>query len=187
MVSRLVAPIGAGEGNARYYADLLQVHLGIVAVRACARPGCGRRTCRCCWRRRSCRTSSAWRSWSARARPRATRSTIACSEHRSTLASAEVRRDLLGGILRLRVTAGESWRTVLTPDAERGAISLPEAMRAGAIVLVRTWVDDLPDEARAITTLFLADAAAAALTLPGGRAVGGADRRVRRRALKRRG
>ena len=41
-------------------------------------------------------------------------------------------------------------------------------MRAGAVVLVRTWVDDLPDEARAITTLFLADAAAAALTLPEG-------------------
>ena len=35
-------------------------------------------------------------------------------------------------------------------------------------MLVRTWVDDLPDEARAITTLFLADAAAAALTLPEG-------------------
>ena len=33
---------------------------------------------------------------------------------------------------------------------------------------MRTWVDDLPDEARAITTLFLADAAAAALTLPEG-------------------
>src|SRR3954453_19266690 len=32
VVSRLVAPIGAGEGNARYYADLLQVHLGAVAA-----------------------------------------------------------------------------------------------------------------------------------------------------------
>ncbi len=31
-MSRLVAPIGAGEGNARYYADLLQVHLGTVAA-----------------------------------------------------------------------------------------------------------------------------------------------------------
>ena len=31
VVSRLVAPIAAGEGNARYYADLLQIHLGIVA------------------------------------------------------------------------------------------------------------------------------------------------------------
>jgi hypothetical protein len=31
VVSRLVAPIAAGEGNARYYADLLQIHLGTVA------------------------------------------------------------------------------------------------------------------------------------------------------------
>jgi hypothetical protein len=31
VVSRLVAPIAAGEGNARYYADLLQIHLGAVA------------------------------------------------------------------------------------------------------------------------------------------------------------
>jgi hypothetical protein len=68
----------------------------------------------------------------------------------------------------LRVAAGETWRTVLTPHPELGAVALPAAMRAGAVVLVRTWVDDLPDEARAITTLFLADAAAAALTLPAG-------------------
>src|SRR3954453_7244988 len=32
VVSRLVAPIGAGDGNARYYADLLQIHLGTVAA-----------------------------------------------------------------------------------------------------------------------------------------------------------
>ena len=32
VVSRLVAPIAAGEGNARYYADLLQIHLGTVAA-----------------------------------------------------------------------------------------------------------------------------------------------------------
>ena len=30
-VSRLVAPIQSAEGDARYYADLLQIHLGIVA------------------------------------------------------------------------------------------------------------------------------------------------------------
>ncbi len=67
VVSRLVAPISAGEAT-------------LVTTRTCcrfisassppayARPGCGRRTCRCCWRRRSCRTSSAWRSSSARVR-----------------------------------------------------------------------------------------------------------------------
>ena len=108
-------------------------------------------------------------------------------EHQETLASPEARRDLTGGILRLRVVAGETWRTVLTPQSERGAITLPAAMRAGAIVLLRTWVDDLPDEARAITTLFLADAAAAALALPEGIGVGGVDRGVRRRAVLRGG
>ena len=72
-------------------------------------------------------------------------------------------------MLRLRVVAGETWRTVLTPDPRaRRDQRCPTAMRAGAVVLVRTWVDDLPDEARAITTLFLADAAAAALALPEG-------------------
>ena len=30
VVSRLVAPVETGDGNARYYADLLQVHLGTV-------------------------------------------------------------------------------------------------------------------------------------------------------------
>ena len=52
-------------------------------------------------------------------------------EHRQILASPEVRRDLTGGILRLRVIAGETWRTVLTPDAERGAVTLPAALRGG--------------------------------------------------------
>jgi DNA-binding winged helix-turn-helix (wHTH) protein len=54
------------------------------------------------------------------------------------------------------------------PDPARGALSLPDAMRSGAVVLLRTWVDDLPEEAKAITTLFLADAAASALALPEG-------------------
>jgi len=81
---------------------------------------------------------------------------------------SEGKKDLAGGTLRLRVVAGETWRTVLTPDAGRGAVTLPAALEAGAIVLVRTWVDDLPEEAKAITTLFLADAAAAALALPSG-------------------
>jgi hypothetical protein len=168
VVSRLVAPIGAGEGNARYYADLLQVHLGTVAagLRAAG-----------LWpanvpllldaaqianfdRLSALVTSHAGADHEVTGRLR---------EHRAVLASPEGRRDLTGGILRLRVTAGETWRTVLTPHPERGAVTLPVAMAAGAVVLVRTWVDDLPDEARAITTLFLADAAAAALTLPEGR------------------
>ena len=167
VVSRLVAPIGAGDGNARYYADLLQVHLGTVAA--------------------GLRAAGLWPANLPLLLDAAQLSrydallqlvrvvagedadiTARMREHRTTLSTPEGRRDLTGGILRLRVVAGETWRTVLTPDSDRGAITLPEAMRAGALVLVRTWVDDLPDEARAITTLFLADAAAAALDLPEG-------------------
>lgn len=170
VVSRLVAPIGAGDGNARYYADLLQVHLGTVAagLRAAGlwpanlpllldAAQLGRYDELLTLVRQS---AGAGEHEEVVERMRA---------HRTTLATPEGRRDLTGGILRLRVTAGESWRTVLTPDGPRGAVTLPAALQAGAVVLVRTWVDDLPDEARAITTLFLADAAAAALTLPEGR------------------
>jgi hypothetical protein len=167
VVSRLVAPIGDGDGNARYYADLLQVHLGAVAA--------------------GLRAAGLWPANvpllldAARlenldrlvdlVRDRAGEHDDAVArfrEHRAILAAPDVRRDLTGGILRLRVVAGESWRDVLTPHPEHGAVTLPAALQTGAIVLARTWVDDLPDEARAITTLLLADAAAAALTLPAG-------------------
>jgi hypothetical protein len=167
VVSRLVAPIAAGEGNARYYADLLQIHLGVIAdgLRAAG-----------LWPanvallleaaqlhhydrllalvRRACGEAEITRR---------------LRDHRQTIVGSEGRRDLAGGTLRLRVVAGETWRRVLTPEPRRGAIALPAALDAGAVVLVRTWVDDLPEEARAITTLFLADAAAAALALPEGR------------------
>jgi hypothetical protein len=167
VVSRLVAPIAAGEGNARYYADLLQIHLGTVAS--------------------GLRAAGLWPAnlpllldaaqlgrydrLLAAVRDRhggEAEITRRLREHRDTITTPEARRDLTGGTLRLRVIAGETWRSVLTPEPERGAVTLPAALRAGAVVLLRTWVDDLPDEARAITTLFLADAAAAALALPAG-------------------
>ena len=167
VVSRLVAPIGAGDGNARYYADLLQIHLGTIAA--------------------GLQAAGLWPAnvpllLDAAQLPNYDRllalvrdrhdedSEIVARlrEHRAIVSAPEARRDLTGGILRLRVVAGESWRRTLTPDADRGAVTLPAALRNGAVVLLRSWVDDLPDEARAITTLFLADAAAAALTLPEG-------------------
>jgi hypothetical protein len=167
VVSRLVAPIGAGEGNARYYADLLQIHLGTVAA--------GLRAARLWPANVALLLDAAQIGRFDRlyrlVRDRAGDGSEAAArlrEHRAVLAGPEGRRDLTGGIVRLRVVAGETWRTVLTPHPERGAVTLPAAMRAGAVVLVRTWVDDLPDEARAITTLFLADAAAAALALSEG-------------------
>ena len=166
-MSRLVAPIGAGEGNARYYADLLQIHLGTVAAGLQAAG---------LWPANLPLLLDAAQLTNydqllqlVRERHEDQSEIVArLREHRAIISAPEGRRDLTGGILRLRVVAGESWRRTLTPDPARGAVTLPAALRAGAVVLVRTWVDDLPDEARAITTLFLADAAAAALTLPEG-------------------
>ncbi len=63
--------------------------------------------------------------------------------------------------------AGQAWRRVLTPSDD-GAVTLPAAMAAGAVVLFKTHVEDLKEEAEVITTLALADIAAAALTLPAG-------------------
>ena len=84
------------------------------------------------------------------------------AEHSLWVASREGRHALAGGVARLRVVIGEAWRPVFDPG-ERGAIALPDALDAGAVVLWRTHVDDLPDEAQAITTLALGDAAAAAV------------------------
>jgi hypothetical protein len=168
VVSRLVAPIASSEGNARYYADLLQIHLGIVAA--------------------GLRAAGLWPANLplllaaaqlanyeqlgdlVRAAPGQEQDLRRrMQEHHDLITTTEGRRDLTGGTLRLRVVAGETWQTVLTPDA-RGAVTLPAALEAGAVVLVRTWVDDLPEEAKAITTLFLADVAAAALAVPAGTA-----------------
>jgi hypothetical protein len=166
VVSRLVAPIQSAEGNARYYADLLQIHLGIVAE--------------------ALRAAGLWPAsvpllldaaqlhaydkllGLARGANADAELLERMREHRQVITDASGRRDLLGGTTRLRVIAGETWRTALMPHPERGALCLPEAMRSGAVVLLRTWVDDLPEEAKAITTLFLADAAASALALPEG-------------------
>jgi len=48
---------------------------------------------------------------------------------------------------------GAAWRDVLTPrgtpDGETVAVGLVEAIRSGAIVMWRTYADDMPDEASA--------------------------------------
>ena len=88
-------------------------------------------------------------------------------EQAAFLSSPAGRRDIASGAARLRVVVGTSWREVLTPRGDGRAVQLPRAMRAGAIVLWRTWVEDLPDEAEAITALALADIVAAAAELRG--------------------
>lgn len=61
---------------------------------------------------------------------------------------------------------GEAWRPVLpprvTPSGEHVAVSLAHAIEQRAVVLWRTYVDDIPKEAAMITVLGLADMYAAA-------------------------
>ena len=89
-----------------------------------------------------------------------------CDEHAEWVSSREGKRDLAGGLVRLELVMGAAWRDVLTPrltaDGDAVAVGLVDALRAGAIVMWRTYADDMPDEAAAITVLALADLHAAA-------------------------
>jgi hypothetical protein len=87
-------------------------------------------------------------------------------EHDEWVSSREGKKDLAGGLVRLELVMGAAWRQVLTPrltpDGDTVAVRLVEAIRAGAVVMWRTYADDMPDEAAAITVLALADLHAAA-------------------------
>ncbi|MGI9097117.1 MAG: TraM recognition domain-containing protein [Solirubrobacteraceae bacterium] len=88
------------------------------------------------------------------------------SDHGEWVVSREGAKALSGGLVRLALVIGDAWRPVLTPrdvpdrDTPAG-VSMPAAIRAGAIVLWRTHVDQMPDEANAITAVALADVHAA--------------------------
>src|SRR5450755_862983 len=87
-------------------------------------------------------------------------------EHAEWVGSREGKKDLAGGLVRLELVMGAAWREVLTPrltpDGGTVAVSLVQAIKAGAVVMWRTYADDMPDEAAAITVLALADLHAAA-------------------------
>ena len=89
-----------------------------------------------------------------------------CQEHLEWVSSLEGRKALGGGARRLRGVMGQAWRPVLepriTPNGEAVAVNLVRAIRQRAVVLWRTWADDMADEAKAITVLALADIYAAA-------------------------
>ncbi len=91
---------------------------------------------------------------------------VRVKEHGEWVRSREGRKDLAGGLVRLELVMGSAWRQVLTPRAtptgEIVAVNLIDAIRQGAIVMWRTYADDMPDEAAAITVLALADLHAAA-------------------------
>jgi hypothetical protein len=89
------------------------------------------------------------------------------SDHQEWAASRDGVKALSGGLVRLELVIGDTWRTALTPrltaDGQtRAGVSIAAAIRAGAIVLWRTHVDQMPDEANAITAVALADVHASA-------------------------
>ena len=161
-VARILSPIQSSEP---YYADTLRIHLGVVAE-ALQLLGL--------WPPSMpllLEAAQAHRLEEIRDRVLdrgGPQSLVRRIEEQHQLVSEPTgKRDIASGAGRLRVVVGTSWRRVLTPRADGRAVQLPSALRAGAIILWRTWVEDLPEEAEAITTLALADIIAAAAELRG--------------------
>jgi hypothetical protein len=94
------------------------------------------------------------------------------SDQAEWVASREGAKALSGGLVRLELVVGDAWRPVLAPrqtpdDGTCAGVSIAAAIRAGAVVLWRTHVDQMPDEANAITAVALADIHAAATDADG--------------------
>jgi hypothetical protein len=81
--------------------------------------------------------------------------------------SKEGEKALGGGLVRLDLVMGEAWRNVLnpriTPTGEPVGVNLAQAIRQRAIVLWRTHVDQMPEEAKTITAVILNDIQASAV------------------------
>jgi hypothetical protein len=95
------------------------------------------------------------------------------SDHQEWVQSREGKQALNGGLVLLDLVVGDAWRPVLAPratahsEAAPVGVSIAAAIRAGAIVLWRTHVDEMPDEARAITAVALADIHASSIHADG--------------------
>jgi hypothetical protein len=87
--------------------------------------------------------------------------------HARFVASREGEKALGGGLVRLDLVIGEAWRDVLTPRTnsagERVGVSLADAIGGRAVVLWRTHVDQMPDEAKTVTAVILNDIHASAV------------------------
>ena len=158
IVARTVEPIKASE---EYYSDMLRLYLGVVA-RVLHHAGCWPPSLPflidCCQLRRFPKLLKL-----ASDDPELHRRVTEAGEW---IESQEGRKAVAGGAVRLQVVMGEAWRPVLapriTPTGEHVAVSLAHAMTERAVVLWRTYVDDMPKEAAMITVLALADMYAAA-------------------------
>lgn len=158
VVARTVEPIKASE---EYYSDMLRMYLAVVA-QVLQHAGCWPPSLPflidCCQLRRFPRILEL-AAGDAELRRRV-------EEAGDWISSQDGRKAVGGGAVRLQVVMGEAWRPVLapriTPSGEHVAVSLASALREHAVVLWRTYVDDMPKEAAMITVLALADMYAAA-------------------------
>jgi len=86
--------------------------------------------------------------------------------HHRLVSSKEGQRALAGGLARLDLVIGEAWRHVLTPRPDHTGqpigVSLAHAIAERAVVLWRTHVDLMPDEANTVTAVILNDIHASA-------------------------
>jgi len=147
VVARLVAPVEAdSDSDASHYSRVLRVHLGIVAEALAAAgrwPLALPVLLRCAQRgrfeqvARLARTAGAGGELWER-----------IEDHHAALGERVTQGQLDGSLRALEVVAGQAWRRVLAPDAGRGAVTLPAAMAAGAVVLWKTHVEDVKEEPR---------------------------------------
>jgi hypothetical protein len=158
VVARVVEPIKASE---EYYSDMLRLYLGVVA-RVLEHAGCWPPSLPflidCCQLRRFPRIRDLCTDDDELKRR--------VAEAGDWISTQDGRKAVAGGAVRLQVVMGEAWRPVLapriTPSGEHVAVSLARAIEQRAVVLWRTYVDDMPNEAAMITVLALADMYAAA-------------------------
>jgi hypothetical protein len=158
VVARVVEPIKASE---EYYSDMLRLYLGVV-TRVLEYAGCWPPSLPflidCCQLRRLRRLRELCANDEELLRR--------VDEADDWISSLEGRKAVAGGAVRLQVVMGEAWRPVLaprvTPSGEHVAVSLASAIEQRAVVLWRTYVDDMPNEAAMMTVLALADMYAAA-------------------------
>jgi hypothetical protein len=163
VVARVLAGIQTSEP---YYADTLRLHVGIVAsvlhasgywppsfpllVEASQRGEFDRVVALA--RRHNDSHPHLWRRVGHQAR---------------FVSSKEGEKALSGGLVRLDLVMGEAWRSVLdprvTPAGEPAGVNLAQAIRERAVVLWRTHVDQMPEEAKTVTAVILNDIQASAV------------------------
>ncbi len=163
-VARILSPLAAGDP---YYSDMLRIHLGVVAE---ALRAVGLWPVSMPLLLEAAQTERFEEIQDLVAKHGVPIEIARRVEEQAAIVGSKTgERDIKSGAARLRVVAGTTWRRVLEPRGDGKAVQLPAALRAGAIILWRTWVDDLREEAQGITTLALADIIAAAAELKGER------------------